>query len=57
MTDAEVVGKIDQLLNTNTFGEIAATLNQGGCVWQLHLAHFGSLIWPTLVVDDLRSGF
>jgi hypothetical protein len=19
------------------------------CVWQLYLAHFGSLIWPTLV--------
>lgn len=27
MTDAEVVGKIDQLLNVQTFGEIAATLN------------------------------
>ena len=27
------------------------------CVWQLHLAHFGSLIWPTLMVDGLRSGF
>ena len=21
------------------------------CVWQLQLAHFGSLIWPTLGVD------
>jgi hypothetical protein len=27
------------------------------CVWQLHLAHFGSLIWPTLMVSGLRSGF
>jgi len=26
------------------------------CVWQLHLAHFGSLIWPTLMVRGLRSG-
>jgi len=23
------------------------------CVWQPHLAHFGSLIWPTLRVDGL----
>src|SRR5215470_5436514 len=30
MTDAEVVGKIDQLLNVQTFGEIAATLNANG---------------------------
>jgi DNA invertase Pin-like site-specific DNA recombinase len=30
MTDAEVVGRIDQLLNTQTFGEIAATLNKSG---------------------------
>jgi hypothetical protein len=30
MTDAEVVEKIDQLLNTNTFSEIAATLNANG---------------------------
>lgn len=30
MTDAEVVGKIDQLLNTQTFSEIAATLNKEG---------------------------
>ena len=30
MTDAEVVGKIDQLLNTQTFSEIAATLNRDG---------------------------
>jgi DNA invertase Pin-like site-specific DNA recombinase len=30
MTDAEVVGKIDQLLNVQTFGEIAATLNADG---------------------------
>jgi DNA invertase Pin-like site-specific DNA recombinase len=30
MTDAEVVGKIDQLLNTQTFREIAATLNRNG---------------------------
>ena len=21
------------------------------CVWQLNLAHFGSLFWPTLFVD------
>jgi len=27
MTDAEVVGQIDQLLHVQTFGEIAATLN------------------------------
>ncbi len=27
------------------------------CVWQLHLAHFGSLIWPTLIVSGLRTGF
>jgi hypothetical protein len=27
------------------------------CVWQLHLAHFGSLIWPTLMVNGLRAGF
>jgi len=30
MTDAEVVGKIDQLLNVQTYGEIAATLNANG---------------------------
>jgi len=30
MTDAEVVNKIDRLLNTHTFGEIAAILNQDG---------------------------
>ncbi len=30
MTDAEVVGKIDQLLNTQTFSEIAAMLNRNG---------------------------
>ena len=30
MTDAEVVAKIDQLLNTQTFSEIAATLNRNG---------------------------
>ena len=30
MTDSEVVGKIDELLNTQTFGEIAATLNKSG---------------------------
>jgi TnpA family transposase len=27
------------------------------CVWQLHLAHFGNFIWPTLTVTGLRSGF
>jgi DNA invertase Pin-like site-specific DNA recombinase len=30
MTDAEVVSRIDQLLNTHTFDEIAATLNSAG---------------------------
>jgi hypothetical protein len=30
MTDAKVIGRIDQLLNTQTFGEIAATLNKSG---------------------------
>ncbi len=30
MTDAEVVGKIDQLLDTQTFSEIAAGLNRSG---------------------------
>ena len=30
ITDAEVVGKIDQLLNTQNFSEIAATLNRNG---------------------------
>jgi DNA-binding transcriptional regulator YiaG len=30
MTDAEVVSRIDQLLNTHTFHEIAATLNSAG---------------------------
>jgi DNA invertase Pin-like site-specific DNA recombinase len=30
MTDAEVVGKIDQLLDCQTFGEIAVTLNRNG---------------------------
>lgn len=30
MTDAEVVNKIDELLNTNTFEEIAAILNNAG---------------------------
>jgi len=30
MTDAEVVSKIDQLLNTQAFSEIAATLNNAG---------------------------
>ncbi|HKF04163.1 MAG TPA: recombinase family protein [Candidatus Sulfotelmatobacter sp.] len=30
MTDAEVVGKIDQLLDTQTFSEIAAELNRSG---------------------------
>ena len=30
MTDAEVVDRIDHLLDTNTFGEIAATLNKSG---------------------------
>ena len=30
MTDAEVVARIDQLLNTHTFAEIATTLNQSG---------------------------
>ena len=28
-----------------------------GCVWQLYLAHFGSLIWPTPVGLGLRSEF
>jgi hypothetical protein len=27
------------------------------CVWQLQLAHFGSLIWPTLGVDVSGQGF
>ena len=27
------------------------------CVWQLQLAHFGSLIWPTLGVDVSGRGF
>jgi hypothetical protein len=27
------------------------------CVWQLYLAHFGSLIWPTPVGLGLRSEF
>ncbi len=30
MTDAEVVGRIDHLLNRQTFGEIAAALNKSG---------------------------
>ena len=30
MTDSEVVGRIDRLLDTQTFGEIAATLNEDG---------------------------
>jgi DNA invertase Pin-like site-specific DNA recombinase len=30
MTDAEVVGRIDRLLDTQTFGEIAAALNENG---------------------------
>jgi DNA invertase Pin-like site-specific DNA recombinase len=30
MTDAEVVGRINQLLDTQTFGEIAAALNKSG---------------------------
>ena len=30
MTDAEVVGRIDRLLDTQTFGEIAVTLNENG---------------------------
>jgi len=30
MTDAEVISRIDQLLNTQTFEEIAATLNSAG---------------------------
>ena len=30
MTDVEVVSKIDQLLDTQTFSEIAATLNRDG---------------------------
>src|SRR5215468_7844990 len=30
MTDAEVVGKIDQLLNAQTFREIASTSNSDG---------------------------
>jgi hypothetical protein len=30
MTDAEVVGRIDRLLNTQTLGQIAATLNSDG---------------------------
>jgi DNA invertase Pin-like site-specific DNA recombinase len=30
MTDSEVVGKIDELLNTQTFGEIAESLNKSG---------------------------
>ncbi len=27
------------------------------CVWQLHLAHFGGLFWPTPVSDGCRAGF
>jgi len=30
MTDAEVISRIDQLLNTQTFEQIAATLNSAG---------------------------
>jgi hypothetical protein len=30
MTDSEVVSKIDRLLDTHTFGEIASTLNSSG---------------------------
>jgi RNA-directed DNA polymerase len=26
-----------------------------GCVWQLNLAHFGGLFWPTLFVDGYRT--
>jgi hypothetical protein len=26
------------------------------CVWQLNLAHFGSLIWPTLFADGFQPG-
>jgi hypothetical protein len=29
------------------FGEVIEPVNALRCVWQLHLAHFGSLIWPT----------
>jgi hypothetical protein len=29
-TDSEIVGRIDRLLETQTFGEIAATLNSAG---------------------------
>jgi hypothetical protein len=31
MTDSEVVSRIDRLLDTHTFGEIASTLNDSGC--------------------------
>ena len=27
--------------------EAFANVGQRGCFWQLYLAHFGTLIWPT----------
>ncbi len=31
-----------------TYDDVAAFVSENVCVWQVHLAHFGGLIWPTL---------
>jgi hypothetical protein len=35
---------------------VIAWHRKGFCVWQLNLAHFGSLIWPTLFADGFQPG-
>ena len=42
------------MANTTTLGLVRHYTPQ--CVWQLILAHFGSLFWPTLRVDGFRLG-
>ena len=38
------------------FGKLRVLRYEDTCVWQLILAHFGSLLWPTLEVTVFRLG-
>jgi hypothetical protein len=44
---------LNELLDREKFDEFA---EKECCVWQVILAHFGSLFWPTLRVDGFGLG-
>ncbi len=47
------VALTDQSNHELNLAEIGGTQK---CVWQVILAHFGSLLWPTLRNDGFRPG-